>query len=370
MARSPQGQPFTQPFTLATHSNTMSPNNNQPKSSLILSVTDQAPIHDSGGSSQAILNSVKLAKLCDSLGYHRYWFAEHHNSPGYACPSPEIMVAHVAQNTQRIRVGTGGVMLTHYSPAKVAESFRVLSALNPGRIDLSIGRAPGGDQLATAALSWPRPGLTSDVYPQQAAILMAMLHDELPDDHPFEPLRVIPEDAQAPQTWMLGSSGGSAGLAGQLGYGLVLALFINTHERSPAIMDEYREAFIPCKARQQPEAMIGAAVICAPTKEEAERIARTRTIWIHTVLATGKIIELPSPEEAERLYEQLDDLEKSRYGKVLGNTIVGTPADCREQLELQANQYGVNEVSVVCVTYHLEDRLRSYQLLAEEFGMA
>ncbi|MEL0083610.1 MAG: LLM class flavin-dependent oxidoreductase [Gammaproteobacteria bacterium] len=338
-------------------------------SSLTLSVTDQAPIHDSGNSSQAIVNSIKLAQLCDRLGYHRYWFAEHHNSHGYACPSPEIMVAHAAQNTQRIRVGTGGVMLTHYSPTKVAESFRVLSALNPGRIDLSIGRAPGGDRVASQALTWPRQPLTSDVYPQQAATLMAMLHDDLPADHPFEQVRIIPEDAQAPETWMLGSSGGSAALAGQLGFGFVLALFINTHERTPAIMEEYKAAFKPCKARQAPETMIGAAVICAPTREEADRIARTRTIWIQTALASGRIIDLPSPEEAERLYDQLDEQEKSRYSKVLGNTIVGTPADCREQLEAEASKYGVDEVSVVCVTYALEDRLRSYELLANEFGM-
>jgi luciferase family oxidoreductase group 1 len=347
----------------------MSAVDNRRSKPLILSVTDQAPVHDSGGSSQAILNSIKLAQLCDRLGYHRYWFAEHHNSPGYACPSPEIMLAHAAQNTQRIRIGTGGVMLTHYSPAKVAESFRVLSALNPGRIDLSIGRAPGADGLTSHALSWPRQAPSGDVYPQQAAILMAMLHDDLPADHPFRKVRIIPEDAQAPETWMLGSSGGSAGLAGQLGYGFVLALFINTHDRPAAIMDEYRDAFEPCKARQQPEAMIGAAVICAPTRSEADSIARTRTIWIHTALSTGKVIDLPSPEEAERLYEQLNDLEKSRYSKVLGNTIIGTAADCREQLEAEANKYGVNEITLACVTYHLEDRLRSYQLLAEEFGM-
>jgi len=348
----------------------MNTTSNRRKKPLVLSVTDQAPIHDSGSSSQAILNSVKLAQLCDRLGYHRYWFAEHHNSPGYACPSPEIMVAHVAQNTDRIRVGTGGVMLTHYSPTKVAESFRVLSALNPGRIDLSIGRAPGADQQATQALSWPRQPLTSDMYPQQAASLMAMLHDDLPAGHPFENIRIIPEDAQAPDTWMLGSSGGSAGLAGELGYGFVLALFINTHTRSPTILDDYRAAFKPGKARQQPEAMLGAAVICAPTRDDAQRIARTRTIWIHTALSLGKIIELPSPEEAERLYEELNELEKSRYSKVLGNTIVGTPADCRAELEALGDEYQVDEITIACVTYRLEDRLRSYQLLAEEFGMS
>ncbi|MBL4623274.1 MAG: LLM class flavin-dependent oxidoreductase [Immundisolibacteraceae bacterium] len=336
---------------------------------LTLSVTDQAPIHDNGSSSQALNHSVELAKLCDQLGYHRYWFAEHHNSPGYACPAPEILIAHVAQNTTRIRVGSGGVMLTHYSPTKVAETFRMLSALNPGRIDLSIGRAPGGDRLATQALGWPRQPIASDLYPQQAATLMSMLHDELPADHPFAQVKVIPEDAQAPQTWMLGSSGGSAELAGQLGYGFVLALFINTHERSPEILDNYRAAFKPNAGRQQPEAMLGAAVICAPSREQAETIARTRTIWIHTALSQGKIINLPSPEQAEQLYEQLNEQEKARYGKVLGNTIIGTPADCREKLEAQAAQYQVDEISVVCVTYHLKDRLRSYRLLAEEFGM-
>ena len=337
---------------------------------LVLSVTDQAPIHDGGGSSQALHNSVRLARLCDELGYHRYWLAEHHNSPGYACPAPEIMIAHIAQVTQRLRVGSGGVMLTHYSPTKVAETFRVLGALHPGRIDLSIGRAPGGDRQVTEALSWPRPTVTSEHYPQQAAALMGHLYNELPPGHPHAGVRIIPEDATGPQMWMLGSSGGSAELAGVLGYGFVLALFINTHERSPAILDAYRDAFRANKARQTQEAMLGAAVICAPTREDAQRIARTRTIWIHKALSEGTIIELPSPDDAERLFDDLDDLEKERYGKVLGNTVIGTPRDCRDQLEALAEQYEINEISVVCVTYHVEDRLRSYELLAKEFKLS
>lgn len=332
---------------------------------LVLSVVDQSPIHDGGGASQALNHSVQLAQLADRLGYKRYWVAEHHNTPGYACPGPEIMMATVARETEHIRVGSGGVMLTHYSPFKVAETFRLLSALNPGRIDLSVGRAPGADQLATDALSFPRSSIDTGLYAEQVAQLMGHLYDDLPEDNPYRSLITVPADAPPPEFWMLGSSGASAELAGMVGSGFVLALFINTHRRTSEITDAYRKAFKASAFWKEPQVMIGAAVICADTRERAQTIATSRTMWLHRALDKGIVTGLPSPEEAERLFDEMDELDRARYGKVLGNTVIGNPDDCRQQLEVIAEEYDTDEITVVAVTYHLADRLRSYELLAD-----
>ncbi|WP_372724584.1 MsnO8 family LLM class oxidoreductase, partial [Immundisolibacter sp.] len=218
---------------------------------LKLSVTDQSPIHEGGRPSRGPHDSLRLAQACERFGYHRYWLAEHHNTPGYAGPCPEILIGHIAAHTRRIRVGSGGIMLPHYPPYKVAETFRMLEVLYPGRIDLGLGRAPGGDGQATAALAYPRQPINSDLYPRQVFDLMGYLNNDLPAQHPFHGIRLVPEDGGVPQFWMLGSSGGSAEVAGQLGSGFVLALFIGTHARSPAIIEAYRQAFQPSKSLQR-----------------------------------------------------------------------------------------------------------------------
>jgi luciferase family oxidoreductase group 1 len=337
---------------------------------LKLSVTDQSPIHDGGPPSRGPHDSLRLAQACERFGYHRYWLAEHHNTPGYAGPCPEILVGHIAAHTRRIRVGSGGVMLPHYSPYKVAETFRMLEVLYPGRIDLGLGRAPGGDGMATAALAYPRQPINPDLYPRQVFDLMGYLNNDLPDQHPFHGIRLVPEGGGVPQFWMLGSSGGSAEVAGQLGCGFVLALFIGTHARSPAIVEAYRGAFQPSKSLAAPRALIAVAAVCAPTREEAYRIASTRSMWIHQALARGRIIDLPSPDEVDRLLSGMSAGERAQYQQVLDHSIVGTPDDCRQQIEAQAAEYGVDEVSIVTVTYRYADRERSYRLLAEAFGLA
>ena len=244
-----------------------------------ISVIDQSPVHDGKPESTGLHDTLELARLCDQAGYHRYWCAEHHATPGYASPCPEMMAAHVACATENIRAGTGGVMLTHYSPYKVAETFRVLEALHPGRIDLGVGRAPGGDGLASAALSAPRQTTPAEYYPQLSAELIAYLQGSLSDDHPFKETRVEPVDAGSPEFWMLGSSGGSSELAGQLGTGFALALFIGTHERSPAIINAYRKAFQPKAGFENPQAIIAVAAITGDSREEAEYIASSHVYW-------------------------------------------------------------------------------------------
>jgi luciferase family oxidoreductase group 1 len=252
----------------------------------------------------------------------------------------------------------------------VAETFRMLEVLYPGRIDLGVGRAPGGDGMATAALAYPRQPISSDQYPRQVFDLMGYLNNDLPAQHPFHGIRLVPEDGGVPQFWMLGSSGGSAEVAGQLGSGFVLALFIGTHARSPAIIEAYRRAFQPSKSLQQPRAMIAVAAVCAPTRDEAIRIAGTRSMWIHQALARGRIIDLPSPDEVDRLLAGMSAGERAQYQAVLDHSIIGTPDECRRQIEALAAEYGTDEVSVVTVTYHYADRERSYELLAGAFGLA
>ncbi|MEL0082761.1 MAG: LLM class flavin-dependent oxidoreductase [Gammaproteobacteria bacterium] len=336
---------------------------------LTLSVTDQSPVHDGATASQGPLDTLKLAQACDRLGYHRYWIAEHHNTSAYASPCPEILVGHVAQITSNLRVGTGGVMLTHYSPLKVAETFRMLSVLHPGRIDLGVGRAPGGDPLATAALSYPRQQVDPQAYPYQVYQIMGHLFDNLPEDNPFKALETAPSAPENPEIWMLGSSDGSAAMCGQLGAAFALGLFIGTHERPAAIIDQYRDAFVPSAALPQPRHLVAAAVTCAATREDALRIAGTRAMWIFKALYLGQLIPLPSPDEVERYYDQFNDTEKAGFQQQLDNAVIGTPDDCRDQLHALAETYDCNEISVVSVTYHFKDRLRSYELLAEAFGL-
>ncbi len=335
---------------------------------LKLSVVDQSPIHEGRSAAEALHDSVRLAQRCEEFGYHRYWIAEHHNTPSYASPCPEIMVAQIAAATRRIRVGTGGVMLSHYSPYKVAETFRTLAALHGDRIDLGIGRAPGGDELASAALAFPYAPAFAEVYAQQAEQLAGFLTGRLPPQHPYASLRVMPEGGASPMLWMLGSAGGSSALAGQLGMGFVLALFIGTHDRPVAILDSYRRAYRDAGHAGDPQAMLAAAVICADSREEAEFLAASHTYWKVQAFRHGHREALKSPEAALDAKKTLSLSDQAYYDETLASMICGTPEYCRERLEVLADQYAVDELAVVNVTYHFDPRVRSYRLLAGTFG--
>lgn len=335
---------------------------------LKLSVVDQSPVHDNGTAAEALHFSTRLARLCDASGYHRYWIAEHHNTPSYASPCPEIMIGHIASATRRIRVGSGGVMLSHYSPYKVAETFRTLAALHGDRIDLGIGRAPGGDQRATEALAYPHVPLYGEDYAEQAAQLAGLLRDALPSGHPYAGLSVTPEGGVAPSLWMLGSSGGSSVLAGHLGMGFVLALFIGTHERPVSIIQEYRDAYRRSGHQGRPEAMLAAAVICADSRDEARFLAASHTYWKVQAFRHGIREGLLSPEEALNARKRLSLSDQAYFDETLDSMICGSPEQCREVLETLASTYDVDEIAVVNVTHAFEPRARSYQLLADAFS--
>lgn len=331
---------------------------------LKLTVVDQSPVQGLPSDISPVAVTVDLARACDRLGYHRYWLAEHHNSINFAGPCPEILIGHIASQTERIRVGSGGVMLTHYSPYKVAEQFSMLETLYPGRIDLGIGRAPGGDALASHALAYPaQPGLED--YAEQAWLLQHLLHGSLPDDHPYSGLQVMPGQPAIPQTWMLGSSGGSAGLAGQVGMKMCLALFISPDPAPPSVMAEYKQAWHDAGHEGAPEASIAVAALCADSREEAEYLAAPAVYWKVKAFRQGIREVVKSPDEALRLKAQLSPSDQAFFDAVLNSMVLGSADECANQISRVADQYQSDEVGIVTVTHDYQHRLRSYERLAE-----
>src|SRR4051812_22896703 len=238
---------------------------------LVLSVLDQTPVSEGSTGGDAMRNTIDLAQLADELGYCRYWLAEHHNGPLLAGPSPEVLIGPVAMATSRLRVGSGGVMLPHYSPLKVAESFSVLAGLFGDRIDLAIGRAPGTDPMTTFALQRDRRQAAPDDFPDQLAELLALIEERIPPGHPFARLSKLPGLPHAPQPWLLGSSPQSAIWAGELGLPYAFADFINPD--GAAIADRYRAGFVDSHRLAAPRLAVGVSVICAETDDEARRLA-------------------------------------------------------------------------------------------------
>lgn len=330
-----------------------------------LSVLDQAPIRKGGTAAQAIAETLELAELCDRLGYRRYWLAEHHNTASLSCASPEILIGQVANRTRRIRVGSGGVMLSHYSPLKVAESFRMLETLFPGRIDLGIGRAPGSDRRTAQALAVGPGALGIEHYPAQIRDLLGFLEDDLDDDHPFRGIRAMPETRSSPELWILGSSAESAEFAAFFGCPYSFAHFITPTGGDHAI-ETYRRRFRPSRRLAGPRASLGVSAVCAGTQKEARRLSLSRALWWIKILR-GAPEPFPSPEEAEAYPYDLN--EAAIRDKILQRAIAGTPEQVRERLESLAAQHGVEEIVVLTITYDFEARKRSYELLADAFGL-
>jgi luciferase family oxidoreductase group 1 len=329
-----------------------------------LSVLDQSPIRSGGTAADAIHETLELAQICERLGYHRYWLAEHHSSRGLAGTSPEVLIGQVAARTSRIRVGSGGVMLSHYSALKVAEQFRVLETLFPGRIDLGIGRAPGSDQRTAWALA-NGAGRDIEQFPQQIADVVAWLHDRFPDQHPFGGVRAMPAGPTAPEIWLLGSSDASALYAADQGLAFSFAHFINA-DGGPEVTRLYRERFRPSPELAAPRASVAIWAVCADTEEEARRLARCRELSLLR-LYTGRYGPFPSVEEAETFPYTPRDLAIIEHAR--GRTVAGTPEVVREQLAAMARVYGVDELVVVTITHDFKARVRSYELLAEQFGL-
>ena len=332
---------------------------------LRISVLDQSPIAQGSSGSDALRNTLDLARLSDGLGYHRYWVAEHHGGPMLAGPSPEVLIGPIGAVTSGIRVGSGGVMLPHYSPLKVAESFSLLAGLHPGRIDLAVGRAAGTDPLTTFALQRDRRQAAADDFPAQLTELLAYIENRMPPDHPFARLAdTLPGLPHAPEPWLLGSSAQSALWAAELGLPYAFADFINPH--GAPIAASYRERFADSARLASPYVAVGVWALCAETLEEAEYLAASSR-WAMVKLRRGELIAVPPPDEALRNLEA-DARAGSRTGH-RRRSVLGTPGAVRDELERIATDYGAQELIIVTITHDHAVRRRSYELLAEAFEL-
>ncbi|WP_294393534.1 LLM class flavin-dependent oxidoreductase [uncultured Sphingomonas sp.] len=328
-----------------------------------LSVLDQSPIPAGGTAVDALANTLDLARTADALGYERYWMAEHHASPALAGVAPEALIGPVALATHRMRVGSGGIMLPHYSPFKVAETFAMLSALAPGRIDLGLGRAPGSDQRTAFAMQRDRSRRMPNDFTDQLDELSGYFEQTLGDDHPFAPLQAtLPRGGGMPDIWMLGSSPESAFWAAERGLPYCFADFINSD--GAHVAKEYRRQFRPSAALAEPYVMAATWTIAAPTRAEAERLALPAKMMFAHLMA-GKLIPVPSVEEAEAWLADnpLADRQRRR-------TVLGTPADVRQGLDAVAASYGADELMLVNIMADHATRRRSYELVAAEYGLA
>jgi len=327
--------------------------------SIPLSVLDLSVLNEGASSADALQATSALARVADRLGYRRFWVAEHHNMPSVACTSPTVLIAHLAAITERIRVGSGGVMLPNHAPLVVAEQFAMLEALHPGRIDVGIGRAPGTDQLTAAALRRSADALGAEDFPRHLIDLMGLLGDTRTERGLWNQFRATPVATSSPQVFLLGSSGYSAQLAGYLGLPFGFAHHFDMGGTLQAA-ELYRQNFEPSPVLDEPYLVVTANVLAAETAEEAEWHAAPGRL---TMLGrrTGKFMPLPSPEDAAR---HPDLAEATRLPS---NRIVGDASTAATALADLAERTGASEMMVTSVTYDLDARLQSLEVLARQW---
>lgn len=312
--------------------------------------------------SDALHNSLDLARLADELGYARYWIAEHHATPMLASASPEVLIAAVAAQTSRLRVGSGGVMLPHYSPLKVAETFSMLSGLYPGRIDLGVGRAPGSDPQTMFVLQRDRRHVAPDDFPEQLVELLGYLDGSFSAAHPLARFAELPGGSERPEPWLLGSSPQSGIWAAELGLPYSFADFINP--AGSAIARRYRDEYAGSRRAPGPYVAVAVAAVCAETDVEAERLAASVRMVV-ALLGQGRLIKVPPVEEAER-WLRANGLDGMPAGR---RAVVGSPATVRAEIGRVVEEYGADELMVVTITHDHAARRRSYELLAHEFKL-
>ncbi|SDM38851.1 LLM class flavin-dependent oxidoreductase [Streptomyces wuyuanensis] len=350
-----------------------------------LSVLDLVTVGSGSTAGQALRTSVELARLAERRGYHRHWVAEHHSMPGVASSSPAVILAHLAAHTERIRLGSGGVMLPNHAPLVIAEQFGTLEALAPGRVDLGLGRAPGTDGATAAALrrtdrlGSPMPearGEGADDFPQQLAELTRFLDDDFPDGHPYARIHAVPGPVQAtapggvqsaarPPVWLLGSSGFSARLAGVLGLPFAFAHHFSAQNTVPAL-DLYRDSFRPSQVLDAPYALIGVAALASDDAREARRQVMTGALSMLR-LRTGRPGLVPTPEEAEAY--DFGPMEREFVDGWLANIVHGTPDEVRSGLDELQKRTGADELMITANAHGGEARLRSYELIADAYGL-
>lgn len=324
---------------------------------MILSVLDQTPIAAGTTSAAALANSIDLARHCEKLGYHRYWLAEHHASPALAGSAPEILIGAVAAATGRMRIGSGGIMLPHYSPLKIAEVFSLLAGLYPGRIDLGLGRAPGSDQRTSVAMQRDRRQYPPNDFPNQLAELVGYLEDTLPADHPFAAYaQTLPGLPHAPAPWVLGSSADSAAFAGDLGLPYCFADFISA--TGAEIAADYRQRFVPRHAGDRPRTLVAVWTVVAETDAEAERLAAPARMMMAHLLA-GRSIPVPDADVAMAWLADRPELSAPRPGR---RVVAGSPETVRAGMSAVAAEYGADEVMLVNILHDHQARKHSYTL--------
>ena len=322
-----------------------------------LSVLDLAPVPSGSNARVALQNSLDLARKTEAMGYWRYWVAEHHNMPGIASSAPAVLIGHLAQATQRMRIGSGGVMLPNHAPLVVAEQFGMLEALHPGRIDLGIGRAPGTDQLTAAALR-RTPEISADGFPQDLGELIAFFHGTFPDHHPYSRITAVPALDNVPALWLLGSSGYSAQVAGMLGLPFSFAHHFSAVNTLPALA-LYRQHFQPSAYLDEPYAMVAVQVVCAPTDEEATHLAAPSALSFLR-LRQGHPGQLPTPDEAANY--PYNPLEREMIRQRQADQIMGSPETVRQGLQELQERTQADELMLTSVVYDHADRVRSYEL--------
>ncbi|MDQ1010619.1 luciferase family oxidoreductase group 1 [Streptomyces sp. V4I23] len=342
-----------------------------------LSVLDLVTVGSGRTASDALRTSVAIARLAESRGYHRHWVAEHHSMPGVASSSPAVILAHLAAHTERIRLGSGGVMLPNHAPLVIAEQFGTLEALAPGRVDLGLGRAPGTDGATAAAL---RRSDTlhegADDFPQQLAELIRFLDDDFPDGHPYARIHAVPGPVQAtapggvqsparPPVWLLGSSGFSARLAGALGLPFAFAHHFSAQNTLPAL-ELYRESFRPSAVLDAPYALIGVSALAADDEREARRQVLTGALSM-VRLRTGRPGLIPTPKEAEEY--AFSTMEREFVDSWLANIVHGTPDAVRAGLDDLQKRTGADELMITANAHGGDVRLRSYELIADAYGL-
>jgi luciferase family oxidoreductase group 1 len=332
---------------------------------LPISILDLAPVPDGSSAAEALRRSTELVQRAETWGYLRYWVAEHHNMPGIASSSPAVLLAHLGAATERIRLGSGGVMLPNHAPLVIAEQFGMLEALHPGRIDLGLGRAPGSDQVTAAALRRNASGSSGDDFPDQLGQLIAFFQDSFPAEHPYRHIQALPAGSVMPDLWLLGSSGYSAQLAGMLGLPFAFAHHFSPANTLPAL-ELYRSRFRPSDWLAEPYAVVGVAAVCADTDQEAR--------WLHGSmqlsmlrLRSGRPGPLPSPEEAAAFTYSASD--RHTIEQATGSHVVGDPASVTEQLDRLIEATEADEIMVTTNVYDHVARLHSYELLAEVTGL-
>ncbi|TCI62121.1 MsnO8 family LLM class oxidoreductase [Exiguobacterium sp. SH3S1] len=326
-----------------------------------LSVLDQAPVTSGHTSEHALQSAVELAQVAEELGYYRMWMAEHHGGMSFASSAPEVIAAYIAAKTERIRLGSGGIMMMHYSPLKMAEVFKTLSALAPGRIDFGVGRAPGGDANAIYAMSQGQKPMMDGLY-EKLQTTLQLINDETPEERWYKTTPAAPTGVTLPEAWLLGSSGNSAVQAGRMGVGYSFAQFFNG-ELSKDTLDTYRHHFTPSAFMEKPEINVTYLVTTAETEEEAEYLARPSDLS-RLFLMRGQLRQLLSPEAANDY--PLTEVDKIHIANNRAIHLVGTPKQIAAQLQDESVQYGFGEAMICSIQHTQAQRLNVYRLLAKE----